>query len=327
MNASHSKAQGSSRLSPQNKGNADLSDICFSYDASMANSTPPPSPTPTATQTEGVPAKSDDRASGLTLNTRTSSPEAASPKSPASGFTNRSFFRSKGAELHALETQFKSIYPKGTITATRSQLTFDNGEGASFSRTRYRGPLAWVGMHGASAAVGWALYGLYVGNPPMGLLTFAGVCAAGWLCTTRPSAEYKFASRAIENCTGTKADLWEHTKATMEAAWLVTTSSASWSAQFSLNPFVIGVPENNLKTQVIKPLFTALSYLEGPENRKSGAIGTLDKQNLYDQAIGKASKNWKEYEGAFQRKYEAQELIFRSLGALSGLYGGISLFA
>lgn len=246
-------------------------------------------------------------------------------------------FRSKNEELRALETKFKEIYPHGEISATRFGLRFtadkNDLNSPSFSHTRYRGPVAWAGIHTATALLGYAAYGLYLAAPPFGLLTCAGICAAGWLCTTRPSAEYKLTSRMISNCLGARANtrsdpkgaLWAHTKADLLASWLVTTSSASWSGQFSLNPFIMGELGNDLKTQVINPLSDALNQIK--DSMQHGGLADFANQSLHDQAIQKAQTNWKEFEGAFMRKYETQEMLFRSIGGLTGVFGGLGLFA
>ena len=169
--------------------------------------------------------------------------------------------------------------------------------------------------------------------PPFGLLTCAGICAAGWLCTTRPAAEYQLTSRMIANCSGSRARakldpsgaLWAHTKADVLASWLVITSSASWSGQFSLNPFVVGEVGNDLKTQVIDPLSDALDQIKASMSHRG--LASFTTQAFHSQAIQRAQNNWKEFEGAFMRKYDGQQTLFRSIGGIAGVFGGLGLFA
>jgi hypothetical protein len=216
----------------------DLSNLYFTFtiaDHSSSGSTEPSSTRPKTNTKEEL--NSLELSSALSNKVAASQPTATKQDSPTKQDTPSStssffslLFRSKNEELRALETKFKEIYPQGEISASRFGLRFtadiNDSKSPSFSHTRYRSPLAWAGTHTATALLGYAAYGLYMAAPPFGLLTCAGICAAGWLCTTRPAAEYQLTSRMIANCSGSRARakldpsgaLWAHTKADVLAS-------------------------------------------------------------------------------------------------------------
>ncbi len=328
---------------PSEPAQPNLSDLTFSFttadvDSSTSSATVPQNQgrshtTNSSTQSTRTTSTGGRSKNDTVLNTsaRSTTTTASSPKP---GWFSR-LWRSQNRELKLLEQKFMRIYPEGEIKATKTSLSFkadrNSADSPSFSTTRYRGAFAKWGIRAATTAllsVPIAFYtgALAVSTPPLGLLGFAAVCGVGYFFTTKPTHEYKLSDRAIKNCTGSKADVWEHTTADVLAAWRVTTSASSWSGQFSLNPLVWGEVGNDLNTEVLKPLHVALDLVAECRRNEKESLADFGTQNNHDNSISMASRNWGEYESAFKRKYETQQYLFRGLGLLTGGYGALTFF-